>query len=543
MERARRRLLQAGLGGTSLFLPLPWAWIHAQSDGTLKLLKAPKVALVVGNGKYKDAPELKNPANDAKGVGDALKAAGFAVTTKLDTGREELIQSIRDYVNAMEKQKAVGLFYFAGHGVQLDWRNYMLPVDAVIDKIEDVAKQSVDIARLMEGLTKAANPMNIIILDACRENPFGAAKQAVQKGLSQMDAPPHTILAYATSPGNVASDGEGANGLYTENLLREMKSPEAKIEDVFKRVRLGVRRKTSGAQIPWESTSLEEDFWFLPPKELKKISEEEKERRFKEEQEAWEKTQALVQKQMAEAAAKTEAARTAAALAAATQAAEDFLRRYPSGNFAELAQVDLDRSLGRQGEKKIVIASQQGNPYTKGTETELLDSPVGYTRTYRDSDLYSKAQKEVFTQTIASVTDSEIHWNDGLVTDLLGNTRRSRGGGTETGNQNEPFEYAVGKRWTTRYAQVGAKGGRSTREMSYWISGREQVTVAAGTFNAFRIEGHGWWSTGQGQIEVKMLRWKAPAQVRGVLAREETRLRQGKTVLAERRELLSFKSP
>ena len=88
-----------------------------------------------------------------------------------------------------------------------------------------------------------------------------------------MDAPTHTMLAYATSPGNVASDGEGANGLYTENLLREIKVPEAKIEDVFKRVRLGVRRKSNGAQIPWESTSLEEDFWFLPPAELKKLSD------------------------------------------------------------------------------------------------------------------------------------------------------------------------------------------------------------------------------------------------------------------------------
>ena len=175
----------------------------------------------------------------------------------------------------MEQKKHVGLFYFAGHGVQLDWRNYLLPIDAVIDKIEDVAKQSVDIARLMEGLTKAANPMNVIILDACRENPFGTAKPVAQKGLSQMDAPTQTILAYATSPGNVASDGDGANGLYTENLLREIKVPEAKIEDVFKRVRLGVRRKSNGAQIPWESTSLEEDFWFLPPKSLKAATDAE----------------------------------------------------------------------------------------------------------------------------------------------------------------------------------------------------------------------------------------------------------------------------
>ena len=263
---ARRLWLKGGMAAGALFLPLPYAWVWAQqSDGALKLLKAPKVALVMGNGAYKDAPVLKNAPNDARAIGETLKASGFEVTLKLDTGREALIGAIRDYVHAMETRKCVGLFYFAGHGLQLAWRNYLLPVDASIDKIDDVAKQSVDTARLMEGLTKAANPMNVIVLDACRENPFGNLKGVDHKGLSQMDAPVTTLLAYATSPGNVASDGDGANGLYTENLLREIKVPAAKIEDVFKRVRLGVRKKSGGAQIPWESTSLEEDFYFLPP--------------------------------------------------------------------------------------------------------------------------------------------------------------------------------------------------------------------------------------------------------------------------------------
>ena len=104
--------------------------------------------------------------------------------------------------------------------------------------------------------------MNIIILDACRDNPFGKKLPTEQKGLSQFDAPPNSLLCYATAPGNVASDGGGTNGLFTENLLREMRNPEAKIEDVFKRVRLKVRLASKGQQIPWESTSLEEDFYF-----------------------------------------------------------------------------------------------------------------------------------------------------------------------------------------------------------------------------------------------------------------------------------------
>src|SRR5258706_14798452 len=186
VNRIRRNVLKGGLAAGSVFLPQPYAWVWAQSEGAIKLLKAPKMALVIGNGKYKDAPELKNPPNDAKGIGEALKASGFEVTMKIDTRREEMLAAIRDYVHAMELKKHVGLFYFAGHGVQLAWRNYLLPVYAVIRRIEDVANQSIDIAQLMEGLTRAANPMNLIILDACRQNPFARDFLVEQKGLSQM---------------------------------------------------------------------------------------------------------------------------------------------------------------------------------------------------------------------------------------------------------------------------------------------------------------------------------------------------------------------
>jgi uncharacterized caspase-like protein len=517
LDHKRRGFLRAALGSTSLFTPMPWAWVYAQSEGAVKLLKAPKVALVIGNSKYKDAPELKNPANDAKGVGDALKAAGFGVSMKLDTGRDELIQAIRDYVNAMEKQKAVGLFYFAGHGVQLEWRNYMLPVDAVIDKIEDVAKQSVDIARLMEGLAKAANPMNVIILDACRENPFGAAKQAA-KGLSQMDAPMNTILAYATSPGNVASDGEGTNGLYTENLLREMKQPEAKIEDVFKRVRLGVRRKTNGAQIPWESTSLEEDFWFQPPKELKKISEDEKERLFKEEAALWEKAKA---------------ANNAAAI-------EDYMRRYPSGNFAELAQLALDRLLVKQGEKKVVIASQEGNPYSKGTAAANTSYKVGDTYVYNRLDAYSKAVMETTPRVVEQVSDELVYYSGGLITDLMGNVRRFPDGRTMTDSQNIPLEFAVGKQWTTRYTVTSPKG-TAKLVVDWKVTTRERITVPAGTFNCFLIVANGHGQNPMGTFELAMKNWYEPSVAALPIAREEISKNRFSTFAANRFELVSFK--
>jgi uncharacterized caspase-like protein len=276
-----------GLGASVLFAP-GLARVWAQSEGAMKLLQLPKIALVVGNSRYKDSP-LKNPANDAKAIAAALKSVGFVVNVLLDAQRPTLASAVDAYVKELAAKKCVGLFYYAGHGIQLAWKNYMLPVDMDIDSITDVQKQGVEVHSLMEGLTKAANALNVVILDACRDNPFGSLKGADQKGLSQMDAPHSTLLAYATSPGNVASDGEGSNGLYTESLLKEIRVPEAKLEDVFKRVRLTVRRQSKGAQIPWESTSLEEDFWFVPPATLKRASEAERAKAFREELALWEK--------------------------------------------------------------------------------------------------------------------------------------------------------------------------------------------------------------------------------------------------------------
>ena len=524
MDQVRRRLLRSGVAAGSLFLPLPYAWVWAQSEGTnegtVKLLKAPKMALVVGNGKYKDAPELKNAPNDARAMAESLKAVGFTVTALLDTSKDSLLGAIRDYVRAMEARKAVGLFYFAGHGVQLDWRNYMLPVDAVVDRVEDVAKQSVDVARLMEGLSKAANPMNVIILDACREDPFGKARKPAQKGLSQMDAPTNTILAYATSPGNVASDGDGANGLYTENLLREIKVPEAKIEDVFKRVRLAVRRKTNGAQIPWESTSLEEDFWFLPPKELKRISDAEQERLFAEELALWEKIKDD------KSAAPFEA----------------YLRRYPSGNFAELAQLGLERALSASGEKKVRMGGAAGNPFTKGSAMADMNPKLGDTYTYRASDMRTGVERETYTSTVTKVTDNEVYYSAGLITDRLGNSLQSRHGVRYTPNQFLPLEFAVGKRWSTRYVMTRKDGAKSDVEMEARIVTRRQISVPAGTFNAFQLQ---WRSA---RLDASQRRtvtnaWFDPERARRPVLREEVATSGDgmKEFYNERVELLNYK--
>jgi hypothetical protein len=334
VEARRRWLQQTGTLVTSAALPLWISGSSAQSSTALNTL--PRSALVIGNTRYADAP-LKNPANDARAIAGELEKLAFKVNVQLDAGRAQMTGAIQAFGSELAKVKGVGLFYYAGHGAQLAWRNYLIPVDAAIDKLDDMRDKTVELNSLLQGLIKAGNPMNVIILDACRDNPFGAKVPTEAKGLSQFDAPPGSLLAYATSPGNTASDGEGENGLYTESLLRELNVPETKIEDVFKRVRLAVRRGSQGRQIPWESTSLEEDFYFRPPKQVKKLTDDELEKQFEEELAIWEKIKNAKE----------------------TAPIEDYLRRYPSGKFSELAQFRLNRLLA-QRETAVQVAAAGG---------------------------------------------------------------------------------------------------------------------------------------------------------------------------------------
>ena len=698
MRWTRRRVLQAAAAGGAAVL-LPWAGAVAQSGGT-GLLRASKQALVLGNSRYKQAP-LRNPVNDANGMAEALKSVGFGVALALELPRSAMQDAIRAYTDNLAKTKSVGLFYFAGHGAQLAWRNYMIPVDAEIADISELREQGVDVNSLIDGIRKAGNPMNIIILDACRNNPFGRGRVARldQKGLSQLDAPPGTLLAYATAPGNVASDGEGANGLYTENLLREIKTPEAKIEDVFKRVRLHVRRRTNGQQIPWESTSLEEDFWFVPPRSLSKLADEEAERERKQEvalrekrrageeaerkrkqeqalreaklaaEEAERKRQqelalleqqriaedierkrkhelalkeaqrladeaqrkrqeerALQQARLAEEEAarkykqelalreqrraeeeaerkRKEAQALREARLAEEEAArkyqqelalrekqraqeeaerrrtqepapgskpeaklverqfqeelaiwegikasrepgplEDYLQRYPSGRFSELALLRLDQVLAQLGEKKIQIVSAPENPYTKGTAAADTAYRVGDRYVYRRTDLLTKLERNPQRLRVTAITETEVIYNEGrFVTDLLGNSLRFGKGAVWSPNQTVPTEFTVGKRWETRFHIVTPKGIDAVLDLELRIAGREQVTVPAGTFNAFRVEARGWRSGGgTPPVAQDWKTWYAPDQVRRPVASEVFNQGAKGIAASNRNELVAF---
>jgi len=219
----------------------------------------PRVALVIGNAGYKTAP-LANPLNDARAVSDSLRKLGFRVISLENASQKQMFEAVRQFGDLL--QGGVGLFYYAGHGVQVKGRNFLVPVDAAIDREDEVPYKAFDVGQVLEKMESAKNPLNIVILDACRNNPFTRTARSGASGLAQMDAPTGSIIAFATAPGAEAADGNAGNGLYTSHLLRYLNTPGLKVEDVFKRTRVAVKQSSNGRQIPWESTSLEGDFYF-----------------------------------------------------------------------------------------------------------------------------------------------------------------------------------------------------------------------------------------------------------------------------------------
>ncbi len=239
----------------------PLAWLAAPARAAV--VAEPRHALVIGNSSYAHAP-LPNPVNDAQAVATALRKAGFTVDLKLNASQRQLQDAVSSFGDRL-KAGGAGLFYFAGHGVQIKGRNFLMPVGADIRREDEVPYKAVDVQMVLDKMDTARNRVNVVILDACRDNPFARSTRSAGGGLGSMDAPIGSLVAFATAPGSVASDGKGDNGLYTQHLLANLEKPGLPIEEVFKRVRLGVRLDSNGQQIPWENTSLEGDFYFFPP--------------------------------------------------------------------------------------------------------------------------------------------------------------------------------------------------------------------------------------------------------------------------------------
>jgi hypothetical protein len=471
-----------------------------------------RVALVVGNDEYPRSP-LVNAVNDARAVADLLRTAGFRVDLHTDTPRDTLAKAVEAFGAAIARpQVKLAVFYYAGHGAQVDWRNYLVPVDAKVTSAKELSAGCFDLGVLLEQLAKTRDKVFVVILDACRDKPLGPAFQPERRGLSPFDAPAGTVLAFSTAPGAVASDGPGKHGLYTESLVREFSVHGARIEDAFKRVRLSVRLASGGAQIPWESTSLESDVFLFPG--AKKLSDAELERMFEQELATWNRIKNS--KDVKDWAA--------------------YLREHPNGKFSEIAQARLNALMPipkaespapppvgsaanplelKAGTPIPDFYASSGNPYSAGIYPLGRRFRVGDEATYAILDPFSKVRQGLDRLRITKVDPDgdRVEINDGAsVSDLMGNMLKIGPVVFDAPAQVFPAELQLGKKWTARFRRKDSYG-YSESDIDFQVLRREKVVVPAGEFDTFRIDGRGVGRHARGVSRLEVRTWVVPALV------------------------------
>jgi hypothetical protein len=444
-----------------LALPLArpaWAQgTHAAPDAG-----SARVALVIGNSRYADAP-LPNAVNDARSVAEVLRGHGFAVVSAHDADQAAMQEAVARARSQLAGRQGIGLLYYAGHGLQLDWRNFMVPIGARIERAADVPAQALDLQQVLDAFKSAGNRMNVVVLDACRDNPFG--QLATGRGLAPMDAPPGTFLAYATAPGNVAEDGaiSAGNGPYAHFLTRELKRQEARIEEIFKRVRYAVRRQTAGRQVPWESTSLEEDFSFARGFiEPSRADPREREAAFEQEHAEWVRIKD-------------------------SSDVEDFYRflaRFPNGLFSELAQLRIER-LQRRGTRSQPDANGVTAPETTHRRYEVGDV------IWWEFEDQLKGSTQMLRFSVTAADDERAEFNRGaLILTQTGALVKNRFGTNDPPIIEIVADMAVGKRWRSAFLQT-AEGKLYRTFYDSKVVAVEEVSLPVGRVKAFRVEHFG----------------------------------------------------
>ncbi|MDR2688818.1 MAG: caspase family protein [Azoarcus sp.] len=283
-DATRRRLLRCLCGGGLALLCQPAPTAHPKRLGS---------ALLIGNERYAAAP-LQNPANDARAMQAALERIGFTTRIEIDADYANMLGLLREYLRRAEDSD-VRLIFFAGHGVQWQGRNYLIPVDAAIRNETELLARGVDLGMIVDRLAALREGVNVVIVDACRNNPFlpsvsgladvrrlrmrGSKGNALSanalsanalaaNGLAPENAPNGTLVAFSTSPGAVSVDNpEGENSIYTALLVERLATPGLPVERLFKEVRAEVARRTGQRQVPWENSSLTGEFCFRPDAE------------------------------------------------------------------------------------------------------------------------------------------------------------------------------------------------------------------------------------------------------------------------------------
>jgi hypothetical protein len=333
--------------------------------------KLNRIALVIGNSNYQSAP-LKNPANDANDMALVLKQKGFTVTKLTNATQRQMEKEIGRFGKSL-RDGGVGLFFYAGHGMQVNGTNYLIPIGANIEAEEDIKYESVDANRILAKMEAAGNDLNMVFLDACRNNPFARSFRSSNKGLAQMDAPKGSFVSFATAPGSVAADGAGRNGLFTGQLIKHMQTPELPLTRMMMEVRKGVLRESEDKQTPWDVSSLTGEFYFsvsdgsvvgkTPMPKLSTIDEEDA---------IWK----IIEK---------------------SEYAEDFqdyLGTYPNGRFATAARIKIRQLKREQKDSRETIRQKPTNVGAKSTsdvKSEKIRKRL-YTLNHSEKIDYSESQ-------------------------------------------------------------------------------------------------------------------------------------------------------
>ena len=481
-----------------------------------------RLALVIGNAAYRTDP-LDNPINDARMIASSLQRSGFNVTLRENLDRTALLGALREFGNRLN-ENTIAVLYYAGHGLQLRDRNYLIPVDAEIRSEDEIPISGIDLSFILGRMSAARSRINIVILDACRNNPFAGKTVAAPRGLAQMDAPVGTLLAFATAPGKLAADsgtGSNANSLYALYLAKHLLTPGLPVESVFKRVREGVVKDTQQQQVPWESSSLQGEFAFVPG----------------------------VAAAAREPAPDQEAAGELAfwnSIQTSNRADEyrAYLRQYPNGRFALLAQTRVAAlapvvapaaapasqvAPAAPGEARVAAAAPQA------ARPELLPRPGDTWRyrvqdQFRLGDLYVTARVNAVTE--EGVAETWTTTSDAQVRTAL--APRSLGfyalpDWTLAPPEFAPYLQASG---LLRAGQVivdqQRRVGQVMVPMKASVEGEEDVTVAAGRFRATKLvlRGQGVQTRGgtRSAVLIEQIVWYAPEVKRIVKQTISTRV-------------------
>jgi uncharacterized caspase-like protein len=460
-----------------------------------------RLALVIGNAAYRVDP-LDNPVNDARLVASSLKQAAFDVTLAENLDRRALLGALRAFGERLN-DNSVAVLYYAGHGLQLRDRNYLIPVDAEMRSEDEIALAGIDLTFILGRMSAARSRINIAIIDACRNNPFAPStgKSAhTAQGLAQMDAPVGTLLAYATAPGKLAADGLGSvndkNGLYAQQLARHALTPGLPVEHVFKRVREAVVRASREAQVPWESSSLQGEFSFVPAVATARNGGVD-----------------------AEAAAEL-AFWTSVHGASRADDLRAYLRQYPRGRFATLAQSRLERlDAPAPAVAPALIAASHQMPH------------VGDSWRYRVQDQFRLGDLFV-TARVEQVSDNSIAESRTTSTDAT--PRNSRVAlapafshphdATGAPAEFAPYLQAAGLIGPAlRSAGLSQQVDQATVPLRVSFEGTDVVQVAAGRFRAQKVvlRGHAQTRGAAGAVITEHRLWYA-SEAKRVIKHEIT---------------------